>query len=201
MKTPSHEYSAIRAEMLKWQDRRFDLVKHSTTVVTGLLGFKLVLDTTTSGIHSPTYWPLVSSLLLLYLSATNVLIWYCGVANSKLAAYILVFHEQGDTVEKPGMWESRLKLLKNKHLDNVNLNTWMALIQLVLALLALALPAATASFSWPNNHWSYLAATCAALCIVTLGLVLKRSYPRDEYHARWCNIRDAESLPRRQADA
>src|SRR5947208_2340161 len=105
----SNEYETLRAEILKWQDRRFDLLKISIGLITGLLGLKLVVEYPSKG----DIWPLVSSVLLLYLSGANLLTWYAGVANSKLAAYIKVFHESDVGSAPAYRWESRLQRLKD----------------------------------------------------------------------------------------
>src|SRR5262249_4637530 len=129
----SAEYESIRAEILKWQDRRFDLLKLSISVVTGLLGLKLILDATGS-------WPIISSLLLLYLAGANLLTWYAGIANSKLSAYVKVFHEGQESPSIPMGWETRLAKLKTKGLDPQNLNRWIAVVYAVLAIISVVLP-------------------------------------------------------------
>ena len=62
----NREYEALRSEMLKWQDRRFDLLKLSISVVTGLLGFKLIVEKFDASSSGGTLWPLISAVLLLY---------------------------------------------------------------------------------------------------------------------------------------
>jgi len=69
----SGEYESLRAEILKWQDRRFDLLKLSISVVTGLLGLKLIFEKLDAPGSSSTLWPLISSILLLYLAGANLL--------------------------------------------------------------------------------------------------------------------------------
>lgn len=186
------EYTAIRAEMLRWQDRRFDLIKHSTSVVTSLLGFKLVISTVSSAATGVDHWPLVTALLLLYLSSINVVMWYCGRANAKLAAYLIVFHESQLADRPTGRWEGRLNSLKSKRRDRGNLNTWLTLIQAVLGLLSIVLPWATASFSKPHDPWIGLAIAAGMAFLATLALVNGTSYPRDAYRAYWSSVREEE---------
>jgi hypothetical protein len=152
----SAEYESLRAEMHKWQDRRFDLLKHGTAVVTGLLGFKIITGGASEpGLNAPE-WPLISIVLLLYLATINLLTWYSGVANSKLAAYIKIFHE----AEKSGIgqfkWESRLDKLKSRGLDSQSLNRWIAVTYLVLGIVSVGLPYAS-----PNQPMERTPPCCA----------------------------------------
>jgi hypothetical protein len=57
------------------------------------LGFKVIVEKPELSDTTAPVWPLISAILLLYLSAANLLTWYAGVANTKLAMYIKVFHE------------------------------------------------------------------------------------------------------------
>jgi hypothetical protein len=187
----SDEYDTLRAEMLKWQDRRFDLLKISIGLVTALLGLKLVVEHPSKG----EIWPLVSSVLLLYLSGANLLTWYAGVANSKLAAYIKVFHESDDGTVPGYRWENRLQRLKEKGLDPQNLNIWITVVYLALAVLSVAIPYATSgsSHSGPGIH--SVLPVAGLLFIASAILVVCFSYPRKRYENHWDEIKKEEKGP------
>jgi hypothetical protein len=188
----STDLESLRAEMLKWQDRRFDLLKHSTGVVTALLGFKLVAENSGATALSTSTWPLVSALLLLYLSASNTLTWYAGVANSKLAAYIKVFHEVSSTGEASPRWETRLSLLKRSGLDPQNLNRWITLVYLILGLVSVVLPFASAGFAYPDNVWLTVLLVCIVPFAITLTMVALYSYPREQFELDWKKLQQQE---------
>jgi hypothetical protein len=178
--------------MLKWQDRRFDLLKHSTSVVTGLLGFKLIAERSGIAESTASVWPLISAVLLLYLSAANLLTWYAGIANSKLAAYIKVFHKgSGDESDSP-RWESRLAILKKKGLDPQSLNLWITVVYLVLGLVSIALPFASSGFATPYISWLIALLVCSVPFVATLVPVAWFSYPRQRYEANWLQVQRDE---------
>jgi hypothetical protein len=205
----SEEYESLRAEILKWQDRRFDLLKLSTTIVTSLLGLKLIFGAPASG----TLWPLISSTLLLYLAAANLLTWYAGISNSILAAYIKVFHEKEPTLFH---WETRLDKLNKRQQHahrrlveikaqwrqkvnrwlaalNLNVNHGIAGLYFVLALVCILLPYATAKFQTPDRWWLWaLLGTSATVFLATFILVVLFSYPRDYYERRWRQLPDEQ---------
>ena len=188
-----NDIESLRAEMLKWQDRRFDLLKHSTGVVTGLLGFSLLFEK--GGNSSVSVWPLVSAMLLLYLSGANLLTWYSGIANTKLGAYLKVFHEEQATEGATSRWEGRLAILKKKHLDPHNLNLWITVIYMVLGLVSIVLPYAATHFTAPECSWLIVLLVCAAPFMGTLILVAKFSYPRDRFVSYWQIVkRDEEAI-------
>jgi hypothetical protein len=183
----SEEYGALRAEILRWQDRRFDLLKISISVVTGLLGLKLIFEVSGS---SGTLWPFVSSTLLLYLAAANLIIWYAGVSNSILAAYVKVFHEENESTSVH--WETRFSKLKKCH----NLNHWIAVLHSALAIICVALPyAATTGLAGPSPWLLGLVAGSAAVFLTTMFVVMFFSYPRERYETDWRRLRDEEKKP------
>jgi hypothetical protein len=186
----SEEYQALRAELLKWQDRRFDLLKISISVVTSLLGLKLIVDKLEVSGASGKLWPLISSTLLLYLAAANLITWYAGVSNSILGAYIKVFHEER---ESPSVrWETRLDALKAKGHIHYNVNQWIAALQSVLALICFVFPYAGASFAPPGSWlWAFVAGS-AAVFLATIILLVLFSYPREHYETYWREIRAKE---------
>src|SRR5713101_544364 len=157
----SEEYEALRAEILKWQDRRFDLLKTSISVITGLLGLKLIFDKLEVPGPSGTLWPFISSTLLLYLAAANLLTWYAGTSNSILGAYIKVFHEGKESTSVH--WETRFEKLKAKGLYRQNVNQWIAVMNTVLAAICVVLPYAVTSFAWPGLWLLGLVASSAAV--------------------------------------
>ena len=187
----SGEYESLRAEILKWQDRRFDLLKLSISVVTGLLGLKLIFEKLDAPGSSSTLWPLISSILLLYLAGANLLTWYAGVANSKLSAYVRVFHEGQESTSIPMGWETRLAKLKTKGLDPQNLNWWITIVYAVLAIISVVLPYAATSFA-PPGLWLYGLAVSSAAFLATIILVVRFSYPREHFEACWRQLRDEE---------
>ncbi len=174
--------------MLKWQDRRFDLLRISIGLITGLLGLKLVVEYPSKG----DIWPLVSSVLLLYLSGANLLTWYAGVANSKLAAYIKVFHESDVGSTPAYRWESRLQRLKDKGLDPQNLNIWISVVYVALAVLSVAIPFATANYSTAAPGICTFFPVSALLFVASAILVILFSYPRARYEAHWREIQEEE---------
>jgi hypothetical protein len=188
----SVELQSLRAEMLKWQDRRFDLLKHSTGVVTGLLGFKLIAEQSGVVVSAASAWPLISAVLLLYLSAANLLTWYAGIANSKLASYIKVFHEDSHTENNAPRWESRLASLKRKGLDPQSLNLWITVVYFVLGLVSVALPLTSAGFATPDKLWLAILLISSVPFLATLVLVAWYSYPRQRYEAHWLQLKREE---------
>jgi hypothetical protein len=186
----SEEYQALRAEILKWQDRRFDLIKISISVVTGLLGLKFIFDNPGVPGSSGTLWPLISSTLLLYLAAANLLIWYAGVSNSILAAYVKVFHEENESTSVH--WETRFSKLKKRH----NVNHWIAVLHSALAIICVVLPYAAARGFVPPSPWLLgLVAGSAAVFLATMLVVMFFSYPREHYETNWRKLRDEEKKP------
>lgn len=182
-----NEYQALRSEMLQWQERRFDLLKISISLVTALLGLKLMVEP----VDQRVVWPLVSALLLLFLASANLLTWYAARANSKLAGYIQVFHER----ERPGGqgWERRLEALKKtKFSERLSLNTWTTAIYLVLALVATGVPWAMAGFAWPGVGACALLAGSAGAFLASLLLSLFFSYDRRYYVELWSAIKQGE---------
>jgi hypothetical protein len=187
----SEEYQALRAEILKWQDRRFDLVKISISVVTSLLGLKLIVDKLETPDPNGDLWPLISSILLLYLAAANLIAWYASVSNSILAAYIKVFHEEGESTTL--RWETRLQKLRGKGYSRHNMNHWIAVLQSVLAIICIVFPYAAASFASPSLWLLGLIVISSAAFLTSLILVVLFSYPREKYEKSWRELRDGEA--------
>lgn len=187
----SEEYEALRAEILKWQDRRFDVLKLSISVVTGLLGLKLIFDKLEGPGSGGALWLLISSTLLLYLAAANLLIWYAGVSNSILAAYIKVFHEEKASTSVH--WETRLDKLKAKGQYRQNVNQWIAVLNTALAIICVVVPGAAASFELPSLWFLGLVAGSTAVFLATIVLVALFSCPRAHYETRWRSLRDEEA--------
>lgn len=185
------EYSSLRREMLRWQDRRFDLLKLSTSVVSGLLGFRLVMLRFDEGDSARVLWPLISSVLLLYLAGTSLLTWYAGVANSKIASYIKVFHDNLGGSSDLTHWESRLAALKSSGQDSGNLNRWIVVVYVTLGVVSVVLPYAAAGFAAPGP-WLYALAVCAAPFLATIVLVACYSYPRERFENMWIGLREEE---------
>ncbi len=181
------EYEAVRPEMLRWQDRRFDMLKLSITLVVGLLGLKLLTPGSLADV-----WPFVSSVLLLYLAAANLLTWYAGIANSKLAAYIVVYFEQAGLAEKSFAWESRLTALKKEKLDPYNLNICMSIIYVGLALVAGVVPYATSGFTPPTCAAGWALVVSAALFTVSGYLAAFKAYRRETYEGHWKTVKQKE---------
>jgi predicted membrane channel-forming protein YqfA (hemolysin III family) len=187
------EYKALRSEMLKWQDRRFDLLKISISVVTGLLGFKLIVEKFDASSSSGALWPLISVVLLLYLAGANLLTWYAGVANSKIAAYVEVFHEAKESTPSSKRWEGRLRWLKSQGLDPHNLNRWITVVYVVLGVVSVVLPYAAADFARPSS-WLFIALVISAVpFLITVVLVARYSYPRDDFLKHWRKLQEEEN--------
>src|SRR5262249_50251333 len=143
-------------------------------------------------------WPLVSSVLLLFLSASNLLTYYAGIANTKLAAYVMVFHEStGDDAACYG-WEGRLKRLKAKELDPQNVNIWIMTIYFALAVLSVAVPFAEANHPFTRIGVRTFLPVSGVLFLVSAFFVLRFSYPRERYEKNWREVqRDEKGLPNR----
>lgn len=122
----------------------------------------------------------------------NLLTWYAGVANSKLAAYIKVFHESEDDVAPAYRWEHRLQRLKERGLDPQNLNIWITVVYFALALLSVAIPYATAGYSHSGPGIRTFLPVSALLFIASAVLVVRFSYPRERYEAHWRKIQQEE---------
>lgn len=121
--TMSTEYECLRSEIHEWQDRRFTVLVASIGFVTAILGLKIVDESAEAE-----SWPLVSSLLLAFLSAACALIWYTRRACAKIAAYLVVFHES--ECQSSSGWEERLQRLKERGLDFLDLDRTRAIATL-----------------------------------------------------------------------
>ena len=175
------EYEALRAEMLAWQNRRFTILTASIALVTGILGLDSVTGAA-SGIH----WAVVTSLLFFLLGAAAALIWHAGQANAKAAAYIIVFHES----ESEG-WESRLKRLKDRGFNRLNLNRMMVLIFLGLGMIAFFIPTAVRKDWSVGDHHSQLVGVSGIWFVFGMILLLSSS-GRDHYVRSWKNLDKAK---------
>ena len=71
------EYDSLRKEIYEWQNRRFSILAVSGGFVAAILGLKIVEES-----KQPQTWPVVSALLLLFLSAACLLTWYTRRATS-----------------------------------------------------------------------------------------------------------------------
>ena len=168
------EYNALRNEMLAWQNRRFSTLATAITVTIGLLGLDGVLKGTPN-----ISWPLVTALLWFFLGAVSLLTWYASRANSKLAAYISVFHE-----EQANGWESRLNKLKNKGLDRLTLNIMILSIYLGLGIISLIIPLEVRNYE-SVNHYEIFILTLAGLWFVVSQVLLTVEPPREYYKTLW----------------
>lgn len=183
----NQEYESLGAEILKWQDRRFQLIEISIGLVTAIIGLDLVMKPST-----PEHWPLISSVLLAFLSSAGLLTWYAGRANSKLSAYLKVFHEAEELAPEALRWETRLQKLKEKGLDRYNVNHWITVIFIVLAGISVLLPYIASSLSTPTGWPLALLLIFAALFVGSAILVSAFSYPRESYEARWRQLQRGE---------
>jgi hypothetical protein len=186
------EYNSLRREMLRWQDRRFDLLKLSIGVVTGLLGFKLIAEKFQATDGSGALWPLISSVLLLYLSAALLLTWYAARANIELATYIAVFYDDDQRAGDRTHYETRLEMLKGTKGFRHNVNGWIALVYCVLGVVSIVLPCAASQFAPPGARL-YALVTCVILFLITAGLATFFSSPRDKFRRVWTEIKKIEA--------
>jgi undecaprenyl pyrophosphate phosphatase UppP len=125
------EYNSLRKEIIEWQNRRFLILGITITLVSGILGLKTNAVSSNISLY-------ISSILLFILASSSCLIWYCGRASAKIAAYLIVFHEERS--EQGSGWESRLNKLKKSKKDWFDLNKMMFLVYLVLGCLSVFLP-------------------------------------------------------------
>ncbi len=180
------EYESLRAEVLQWQNRRFQLVGASITLVTGVLG--LGLKELANG------WSVISSLLLLVLTCAVFLSWYAGVTNTKIAMYLMVFHEQSGGPESQGSgWESRLYRLKNQQRkDPLALNDALVFIYFSLGVVSFFIPYAAA-----KDH-SVMPGQLGLLILMTLAFLTalmvhwKYSDQRNRYLGYWRAVKRDE---------
>lgn len=170
------EYETLRTEIKDWQDRRFTILTASIGIVTAVLGIKIFDQPARLDL-----WPWISALLLLLLSSACVLTWYAARANAKIAAYIMVFHEDPSS----GGWESRLHQLKTTGLDRLNLNRLIICIYFLLGVVSVLLPA----FQHPPNStgWAIVGAATIVF-LLSLLLLLFRS-PKARYLDEWNEIK------------
>jgi len=184
------EYKALRDEIIKWQDRRFDVLQFSISLVTALLGLKLVVDNPSIN----EVWPLISIVLLLYLCTANLLTWYAGDANARLAAYLQVFHETPAAAASGFRWETRLqKFTDNKKANKLNVNTYIAGIYGVLGSASVVIPGFPAEYSLSGNWISVFLPVLFILFLTTVVLLARSSYPREVYKTRWEDIQNGET--------
>ena len=81
------EFEALRNAIVQWQARRMALVGFSVAILTAFLGLSKTFS-------SSIPWPLISLLLLLFISVICYLSAYCGMASKKIGAYIEVVIER-----------------------------------------------------------------------------------------------------------
>lgn len=180
------EYESLRAEVLQWQNRRFQLVGASITLVTGVLG--LGSNAMASG------WSVISSLLLLVLTCAVFLSWYAGIANTKIAMYLMVFHEQsGGPESQSSGWESRLYRLKNqRRKDPLALNDALVFIYFSLGAVSFFIPYAAA-----KDHL-VMPVQCVLFVLMTLAFLTallvhwKYSNQRNRYLGYWRDVKRDE---------
>ena len=181
------EYESLRQEILLWQNRRFTVLTASITLVSAILGFDAVQKT-----EDLVDWPLITSLLWFFLGSTTALTWYAGRANSKIGAYLIVFHEKKDG------WETRLKELKKSRFDWFNLNRMVFLIYLGLGILSLFIP-------WTIHHSQMIANWHKILLFLTGAwfcfdlILLMWGYPRQSYKEKWIDVK--KKLPHQENEA
>ena len=193
------EYEILREEIIKWQDRRFELLKISITVVTGLLGFKLVTEHFSSAASNNVVWPYISAVLLLFLAATNLLTWYCGLANVKIASYLRVFHEANEFTTGQMQWESRLKRFDMSYLsylDKKNLNFWLAIVYFVLGIISVIIPWAAAEFVLPEDGLSIILLAFSVCCFAMVLTILSQHVDwrkqREIFEKKWSWVAEEE---------
>ena len=173
------EYNALRAEMLAWQSRRFVILTTCATIVVGILG----LDSTSTATDT-IEGALISSLLLFVLGSAELLIWYAGIADAKLAAYLVVFHEA-----KTSGWETRLNTLSERRRNRLTLNMMIVLIYAGLGLLAIVLPFAVRDATMPAGKYLAIMGLCGAWFLFGLYL-LTRPIAREHYINLWRSLQD-----------
>ena len=177
------EYELLRIEMMEWQNRRFAIVGISITLVSALLGAGQV-----AGAKLP--WEFVTVLGLFFLSVACLLTAYCGIANTKLATYLQVYHEvEGSRFR----WETRLEAFPSVIGRFENLNQHISMIYLVLAVLTLCLPPLL--LGSPLGGKYHLVPVVMMTLIFCLALVwLFRSQGRREaFKAHWQQIAQQET--------
>ncbi len=118
------EYERLGQEILKWQDRRFTVLSGTVTLVVGFVAYAL---------QHPTSWAVREAVTLVFmlLALASAFSWYAGIGNSRVGAYLDVYH--GSSWESvlrglsgQGKWVSRREML-------FALNKLIALVYLVLA--------------------------------------------------------------------
>lgn len=182
------EYESLRAEILQWQNRRFQLVGASITLVTGVLGLGLDANAMASS------GSVIASLLLLVLACAVFLSWYAGMANTKIAMYLMVFHEQAGGSEGQGSgWESRLYRLKNRRrTDPLALNNALVLIYFALGVISFIVPYAVAKGYSLMPAQSVLLVLMVLLFLAALLVHWKYSDQRNRYLGYWQEIQRDE---------
>ena len=168
------EYTSLRTEMLSWQNRRFSILATAITLTIGFLG----LDGILKG-ESTVSWGVITSILWFFLGSVASLTWYASRANAKLAAYISVFHED----QEKG-WENRLRQLKNKGLDRLDLNIMMLSIYLGLAFLSLVVPLTVRGFISPDTL-DLLYLSFSGVWFIFCASLLAVKPPRKIYIEEW----------------
>ena len=179
--TMKFEYESLREEIKAWQERRFTVLAGSIVLVTGILGLKIVGESKPSE-----SWPWASALLLVFLAAACALTWYARRANTKIAAYLIVFHESGS--DPLARWESQLDELKRSKSDRWDLNRLMIPIYVGLALLSVFAP----MLSHREYHlvWAdYITLGVAGTVFLVMLIPLGRSAPREHYIHLWTELK------------
>lgn len=122
---PPGEYDALRNEIIEWQNRRFQVLTASITVVGAVLGFGQAAQDKIS-------FELVETGLMLFLSVACVITGYCGQSNAKIGTYIQVFHENNNG------WETHVTNFTNRL--GMNLNSLLLSVYGVMGIVALQIP-------------------------------------------------------------
>lgn len=122
----SKEYSTLRDELLKWQDRRITFSQITLTLVTAYAGYML-RDEKNSTIETTLSWQTVSIFPLLILSITIHLNIVFELFQIRIAAFLSVFYDS--TWEK---FISKSEVSLSEGSQTLGYNKSMAIIYLVI---------------------------------------------------------------------
>jgi len=170
------EFKSLRDEMLKWQERRFEVLKiailAASAIVTGALAQADKWE-----------WSIASACILLVLALSARMIWLFGTYVSAGGAYLEVFLDS--------RWERRNRQrLSTK--PTPTLNSTLALVHGAIGIISTFI---CVHFNRASSSLTLLFLWFPSLGVLSWGLyrLAYRSYPRSEFAKQWLVVKQNDS--------
>jgi hypothetical protein len=169
--TPSDEFNALRDEILKWQEKRFEVLTAACLGLGAAVGGAVAQKQTWD-------WSLASSAVHVILALAAHMTCTCGYFTTMGGAYMEVFLNS--------QWEARNRAFRKKT-SVPQLNRAIALIYFALAVTANIICYTLCARNPPSQLTILWAVTAIALVVSLIRLAF-RSYPRDKLVNYWKEI-------------